>query len=530
MPKQNKENKEDKEIKDITPPRKKRREILTRDKKRIAICGGSLGRENRSLVRGQLVDVGIADITKAGDLWDFITGFFNGEENQVTPFKDFSLAPVRKPILTIEVFDSKDKKVFESIEFIGTDDGFFSYDIKEKLKPGRYTFHVIFRGSDSYRQYTRDIAYLNLKENSDITKVTIVGKGNLRVLSEKFDSFITTSDIDQTYLATDLKSKKGLISTLFETRDEKFYLPGMPELYRVLRADTKDTPLCFISASPHFFRRTMLATIKHHGIETESLHLKYLEGTIKGVFDKMIQTFISPDDLLREGFGIAYERIKKFLSSSLQSLIDQLTYKLTILLQDRLYQPTNAKEILLGDNTESDYLIFSLYQLILLGEIEGRALEEYLYNLNFLGRDAVTRDNARKIRYIAEECIQIHGKINSVVLVLINKTSMGPEPKNMQSFFRDALPAGMNIDKISNFKPFHTLLGALGFAVVLLGEKIIHFDSALNIMKSMIGKWHNGRVVDDEYLKLLCKEMTVDSKYENEWNTLKAILLTSLEN
>ena len=516
-------------IKDINPPRKKRREILTSDKKRIAICGGSLGRENRSLVRGQLVDMGMPDLVKADSIWDFVTGFFSGEENQFTPFKDFSLAPVRKPILTIEVYDQKDRKVYESPEFIGTDDGFFSYEILEKLKPGKYIFHVIFRGSDSYRQYTRDIAYLNIKENSDITRVTIVGKGKLRVLSEKYNSYITTSDIDQTYLATDLKSKKGMISTIFETRNEKFYLPGMPELYQMIRKDTGDTPLCFISASPHFFRRTMLATIKLHEIETESLHLKYLEGTIKGVFDKMFHTIISPDDLLREGFGPAVERTKKFLTSSIQSLYDQLTYKLSILLQDRLYQPTKAKEILLGDNTESDYLIFSLYQLLLLGEIEGRALEDYLYHLNFLGRDAVTRDNARKIRMLSEECISIHGKLNSVSLVLINQTHMGPEAQEMESHFRNALPTGMNIDKIAKFKPYQPLVGALGFAVVLYSEGVIQHDSMLNVLKGMIGKWHNGRVVDKEYLINLTKSIKVLPSYEENWKEVKEILLKSLE-
>ncbi|MCX7999736.1 MAG: hypothetical protein N3A69_12430 [Leptospiraceae bacterium] len=400
-----------------------------KDKKRIAICGGSLGRENRSLVRGQLVDIGVPDIQQAADLWDFVTGFFQGEEQEVTPFKDFSLAPVRRPILTIEVYDETEKKIFESEEFLGNEDGFFSYEIRKKIPEGKYTFHVIFRGSDSYRQFTQDRAFINQKEHTDITKITNVGIGKLRILSEKYDSYITTSDIDQTYLATELSSKKGMFATLFETPDEKFYLPGMPELYRALRKDTQNTPLCFISASPHFFRRTLLATIKSHGIQTESLHLKYLEGTIKGVYDKLIQTITNPSRLLGEGLGQAIERTKKFLISSYQSLFDQLSYKLTILLQDRIYQPTNAKEILMGDNTESDYLIFTLYQLILLGEIQGKKLEDYLYKLNFLGRDAVTRDNAKKIVEFANECIAIHGRKNPVECVLINLTDIGnPSP------------------------------------------------------------------------------------------------------
>ncbi len=508
------------------PIRKKESRI--KDKKRIAICGGSLGRETRSLIRGQIVDVGMPDLSQAENIMDFLTGFFIGEEDQITPFKDFSLSAVRKPILIIEVYDSSEKKVYESIEITGNEDGFFSHEIVQKLKPGKHIFHVIFKGSDSYRQYTRDIAYLNIKENSDITKVTLVGKGKLRILPEKYESFITTSDIDQTYLATELNSKKGMFSTLFETPDQKFYLPGMPELYQLLRSDTGDSPLCFISASPHFFRRTLLATIKNHEIETESLHLKYLEGTIKGIFDKIFATVFSPDKLFREGVSPALERAKKYFKSTIQSLYDQLSYKLTILLQDRLYQPTKAKEILLGDNTESDYLIFSLYQLILLGEIEGKALEEYLYNLNFHGRDAVNRDNAKRIRKLGEECVAIHGKKNPVHLVLINRTIMGPSPIVMDAYVRNAFPPGMNIEKIKKFVWYEPTNGALGFALILHSAGVISFHSLVEVMKSMIGKWHNGAVVDKEYLKLLSEDMRVPESSREIWESTKEILLTSI--
>jgi hypothetical protein len=275
--------------------------------------------------------------------------------------------------------------------------------------------------------------------------------GKLRILSEKYNSFITTSDIDQTYLATELGSKKGMLSTIFETPNQKFPLPGMPIFYNKLRENTDGSPLAFISASPHYFRRALHATIRNHGIEMESLHLKYLDGTIKGVLDKVVNSVFNLNDLLKEGVGPAVDRIKKFFGSTVQSLFDQLTYKLTILLQDRLYQPTKAKEILLGDNTESDYLIFTLYQLILLGEISGKELEDYLYHLNFLGRDAVTRDNAVRIRKLGEECHVIHGKVNSVYAVLINMTNIGPMAVDMEENVRKAMPSRLYLDKIKTF-------------------------------------------------------------------------------
>lgn len=510
---------------------KKNKKYITRikDKKRIAICGGSLGREHRCLVRGQLVDIGVPDPLAASDLWDLITGLFQGEEHEITPFKDFSLAPVRKPILTIEVWNELEQRVFESEEFIGNEDGFFSYEIRKKLKAGKYTFHVIFRGSDSYRQFTEDLAYINTKSKTDITRTTIVGIGKLRILPEQYESYITTSDIDQTYLATELNSKKGMFSTLFETPDEKFYLPGMPELYKNLRKETEDTPLCFISASPHFFRRTLLATIKSHGIITESLHLKYLEGTIKGVVDKLTQTIFNPSQLFKEGVDHAIERTKKFLISSYQSLFDQLAYKLSILLQDRIYQPTNAKEILLGDNTESDYFIFSLYQLILLGEISGQKLEDYLYHLNFLGRDAVTRDQAKKIVSLANECLAIHGKKNSVICVLINLTSMGLDPKTMEENVLNAMPSGFNLKKQKKFVWYIPTQGALGFAIVLHALGILSFEAVLDIMKSMIGKYHNGKIVDKEYLKNLAETLSVPEFAKAKRDLICSILLGAME-
>ncbi|MCE9498996.1 MAG: hypothetical protein K8R21_00515 [Leptospira sp.] len=499
------------------------------DKKRIAICGGSLGREKRALIRGQLVDVGITDVMKAEGLWDLITGLFDGQEKDITPFLDFNLAPVRKPILTLEVYDSQNKKLFETEEFNGDEDGFFKHELKERLAPGKYIFHVLFKGIDSYRQYTRDLAHLNDKKHSDITKNTLVGKGKLRILAENSEEYLTTSDIDQTYLATEIDSTKGKLTTLFETPDQKMAIPGMPAFYRKLRKDSNDSPLCFISASPHFFRRTLLATIHRDGIETESLHLKYLAGTVKGVIDKVFSSFINMEDLLKEGLGPAMDRVKKFFGSSYQSLFDQLTYKLTILLQDRLYQPKKVKEILLGDNTESDYFIFSLYQFIIMGEIGGDALEEYLYNLNFLGRDAVTRDNAKIIRKLADECIATHGKYNSVEYVLINMTYMGPMTDEMKRNVQKALPPNVNLDSIKSFKLYFPTEGALGFAIILHSLKILEFKSVIEVATEMIGKWYDGKVVDDKYILSLTKHLSVPDFAQADKEILRDVMERALK-
>ncbi|MCB1192330.1 MAG: hypothetical protein H7A23_26630 [Leptospiraceae bacterium] len=498
-----------------------------KDKKRVAISGNSLGRENRATIRGQVVDIGIFDPIKAEDIWDFVTGMFAGDENEVTPFLDFSLAPVRKPILKIEILEPTGNKAFVSEDIYGDEDGFFTYTIRAKLKPENYIFHVIFKGSDSYRQYTRDLAFINRNEKTDITKITIVGKGELRILPEDYNGFITTSDIDQTYLATDIFSKKGKFSTLFETPEQKRALPGMPIFYQKLRQDTNQTPLCFISASPHFFKRTLLATIKKHGIISESLYLKYLEGTIKGVFDKLIHSFINLDDLFKEGMKPALTRVKKFFGSSYQSLFDQLSYKLSILLQNRLYHPTNTKEILLGDNTESDYFIFTLYQLILQGKLVGQELEDYLYRLNFLGRDAITRDSAVKIKKLASECTTLHGKVNPVYQVLINVTDKGPGQEKMMDSVRKALPQHIRLDD-NNTAVFLSTQGAVGFSIILHALGVLQFQSVVDVTTDLIGQWFNGKVIDDRYLVNLVKNLSVPKYAEKEKELLKEIVEKAL--
>jgi hypothetical protein len=155
----------------------KEREVRAKDKKRLAVCSSSLGREGRALIRGQVVDVGISDFMEADDLWNLMTGLFQGQENEITPFLDFSLAPVRKPILSIEILSDKGKKVFESTDFVGSEDGFFSYELTHRVKAGNYTFNVIFKGSDSYQTIHKRHCLLKFKRAQQNYKGNYSGYG-----------------------------------------------------------------------------------------------------------------------------------------------------------------------------------------------------------------------------------------------------------------------------------------------------------------------------------------------------------------
>lgn len=209
------------------------------------------------------------------------------------------------------------------------------------------------------------------------------------------------------------------------------------------------------------------------------------------------------------------ERIRKFAGASFQSLFDQMSYKLTILLRDRLYLPTNAKEILIGDNTESDYLIFILYQYILCGKMQGKELEDYLYRLNFLGRDAITRDAARIIRELGEENRNIHGDLNSVSLVLINKTVHGPDQEEMHWNIQSALPAGIDPFKQKEIHPYILTEGAPGFAV-LQDNGILDTSAVFRIVAEMAGEWMEGKVIDSTALMEWIQNLTLPGDYQNE--------------
>ncbi|TGK56672.1 hypothetical protein EHQ27_10695 [Leptospira wolffii] len=498
------------------------------EKRRAAICGGTLGRENRYYIRGQVVDIGITEEMTDPSKWNLLTGLYEGQEKEITPFLDYSLESVRKPILLAEILDESGKILHTSPEIRGDESGFFFHEFTFPLKPGNYLFHIHFLKPDSYRQFGKDLAYLNTPGKHELVTDSLIGKGALRILSEEYEGWVTTSDIDQTYLATDIHSNKGKISTLFETPEQKLPLPGMPALVHELRDSTEDSPLCFISASPHFFRRTLLSTFRLQGIKTESLHLKYLEGTIKGMVDKFWDTLSHPTRFLTDGLWGALERVRKFAGSSFQSLFDQLAYKLTILLRDRIYLPTGSKEILLGDNSESDYLIFLLYQFILTGALQGKELEDFLYRLNFLGRDAITRDNAKLIRELAEENRRIHGDLNPVELVLVNKTQSGPSSEEMKWNVQSALPHGLDPWKTEGIRPYIPTEGALGFALVMVEKGILDLSSVLKIAGEMTGQWFEGKVIEPDLLLELAKNLElpkdVNSVHKKFVKTLEEVL------
>ncbi|MBP1684621.1 MAG: hypothetical protein H6Q33_764 [Deltaproteobacteria bacterium] len=157
-------------------------------------------------------------------------------------------------------------------------------------------------------------------------------------------------DLDKTYLQTDFDSLRGLVRVPFEKPQDKVAVPGVVPLIRGLRdAATeagREVQIYFISASPAQLAKAIKQKLALDGIEYDGIVFKdQLGHLVRGHF---------------------------------RSLREHVGFKLTELLKSRRTVPAASREILFGDDWESDPIIYSLYADILAGRIDGEELGEVL--------------------------------------------------------------------------------------------------------------------------------------------------------
>jgi len=159
-------------------------------------------------------------------------------------------------------------------------------------------------------------------------------------------------DIDKTYLATKTKTVVDLLRTAFEFAIDKRELNGtVPLLHGIRRGRQNDgwlVPLYFVSASPSQMRDVLERKMLLDGVEPDGITLK--------------------------------RQVSVLFSMGPSALRRQVGYKLSALLMYRLDRPVGFEEILFGDDSESDPLVYSLYTSLVDGSAdEGdmrRVLEE----------------------------------------------------------------------------------------------------------------------------------------------------------
>ncbi len=171
--------------------------------------------------------------------------------------------------------------------------------------------------------------------------------------AEKDSREVFVWDLDKTYLDTRFESPIGLIKTALEKAFQKRNVPGTATLVRALRNSLQesnkspfDFPIYFITGSPP--------------------QLEYR------IHQKLNLDGIYP-------FGIFFkDNLQNLVPSRLWRLTQQVGYKLQALLQMRLFLGERVRQVMWGDDSESDAVIYSLYSDICARRIKDSRLEHIL--------------------------------------------------------------------------------------------------------------------------------------------------------
>ena len=186
-------------------------------------------------------------------------------------------------------------------------------------------------------------------------------------LDRDYDGYVFVSDIDKTYLATQIDSMAGLLRAAFETPERKRNVPGFSTVLRALRRGAGEkpqkNPLFFVSASPPQIAGKILSKMEIDGVEHDGIIFK----------NQMV-----------------YVRRANF-----KKLREQIGYKLAAFLSLWLELPQNSKLVLFGDDSESDAVVFSLVAEVLAKHIGGLDLVELLKGLG------VFREEALRVAWLA---------------------------------------------------------------------------------------------------------------------------------
>lgn len=169
-------------------------------------------------------------------------------------------------------------------------------------------------------------------------------------------SYVFVWDLDKTYLDTHFESLRGLYRTIIEKAFQKKNVPGTSSLVRAITSMKagKAFPIYFITASPPQMEEKIKEKLEIDGIRPY------------GIFFK--------------------DNLKNLRPGRFTRLGQQVGYKLQALLQLRQVLAGDVKQILWGDDSESDAVIYSLYSDICARRLEGENLAFVLGSLKVRGK------------------------------------------------------------------------------------------------------------------------------------------------
>jgi hypothetical protein len=200
--------------------------------------------------------------------------------------------------------------------------------------------------------------------------------------------YVARWDLDKTYLRTEFATLRDLWKTAFERPEQKKTVPGASSLLREIAATGASVHI--LSGSPEQLRAKLEQKLRLDGARWDTFTLK--------------------------------PNLRNLLRFRFRALRDQLGYKVPALLAARAKLPAQRgadgallKEILIGDDAESDALVYSLYADVVTGAVEELELEEILTRADAY-KDAI----AEAIRYAR---IVEHGEVVERILIHLDRHS-----------------------------------------------------------------------------------------------------------
>jgi hypothetical protein len=157
-------------------------------------------------------------------------------------------------------------------------------------------------------------------------------------------------DLDKTYLRSEFDTLRSLLRTAFEKAEDKVDVPGVAELVKALKAAAerrgRKALVYFVSASPPQIGGAIRRKLELDGVPYDGIVFK--------------------------------DQLRHIRRGKLRNLREHVGFKLTELLRGRLDAPADARELLFGDDWESDSLIYSLYADVVAGRLGAERLAPVL--------------------------------------------------------------------------------------------------------------------------------------------------------
>jgi len=186
----------------------------------------------------------------------------------------------------------------------------------------------------------------------------------IKTIKEQSAEEVYVWDLDKTYLDTKFESLRGLFRTIVEKAIQKQNVPGTAALVRSLqdswqqRFEQTEFPIFFITASPPQMERKIIEKLNIDGVQPIGIYCK--------------------------------DNLHNLRPKRLWRLTKQVGYKLQALMQMRLLLYEDVRQILWGDDSESDVIIYCLYSDICTRRLSQGELEKTLKAFHVTGQQLQT--------------------------------------------------------------------------------------------------------------------------------------------